>query len=167
MHKPAAETLYERDFYAWTQDQAQRLRGHRGDDRLDAEHLAEEVEDLGKRDRRALRSRLMRALQHLCKAAVAPSDDLQVTWIREVRTHLHAAREIVEDSPSLPSTLDLQRIWSQAIAEANADLRDYGDPEFPAKGIACPFGLDDLLSADFDAWHALRGAKAVLDGSHS
>ena len=56
--KPAQ--LYDIDFYAWTQEQAAALREHfRGDNRLDVEHLAEEVEDLG-RFRTACRRELRR-----------------------------------------------------------------------------------------------------------
>ena len=43
-----AAVLDDQDFYAWTQAQAQALRTHfQGDHRIDVEHLAEEIEDLG------------------------------------------------------------------------------------------------------------------------
>jgi hypothetical protein len=43
------DLLYEEDFYAWTQQQAQALRRLRvGDNDLDIEHIAEEIEDLGR-----------------------------------------------------------------------------------------------------------------------
>ena len=51
----ASERLYDTDFYAWTQDQARKLREVR-DNRLDAEHLAEEVADLGKSELRAVKA---------------------------------------------------------------------------------------------------------------
>ena len=53
--KPAE--LYDEDFYAWTQAQAKALRTHfRGDNRLDVEHLAEEIEDLGSSELQAVES---------------------------------------------------------------------------------------------------------------
>ena len=52
---------YDDDFYAWTQFQAQVLRSLRTrDNRFDREHLAEEIEDLGKSERNAVRSQIAR-----------------------------------------------------------------------------------------------------------
>ena len=78
---PDPVQLYEQDFYAWTQDQAARLRNLTGDNRLDTAHLAEEVEDLGKSDKRALESHLTEALKHLCKASAVRSDDPVAHWM--------------------------------------------------------------------------------------
>jgi hypothetical protein len=58
--------LYDEDFYAWTQQQAQTLREQfRGDNRLDIEHLAEEVEDLGKSQLQSVESYLQQIMAHL------------------------------------------------------------------------------------------------------
>ena len=65
--KPAE--LYDEDFYAWTQQQAQALRTHfQGDNRLDVEHLAEEVEDLGKSELQAVESFVEQIIAHLLEA---------------------------------------------------------------------------------------------------
>ena len=61
-----SNSLYDRDFYAWTQDQAALLRAGRVSD-IDAERLTEEIESVGARERRELRNRLARLLQHLLK----------------------------------------------------------------------------------------------------
>jgi uncharacterized damage-inducible protein DinB len=69
--KPAAKTplsLYDRDFALWTNDQADALRQHRAV-ALDWENLAEEIEALARRDKRAIRSSLENALLHLLKVA--------------------------------------------------------------------------------------------------
>jgi Domain of unknown function DUF29 len=67
MATKAAE-LYDEDFYAWTQQQAEALRTHfRGDNRLDVEHLAEEVEDLGKSELHAIESFVIQIIAHLLK----------------------------------------------------------------------------------------------------
>ena len=64
--KPAE--LYDEDFYAWTQQQAEALRTHfQGDNRLDVEHLAEEVEDLGKSQLQAVESYVQQIIAHLLK----------------------------------------------------------------------------------------------------
>jgi Domain of unknown function DUF29 len=59
--KPAE--LYDTDFYAWAQQQAQALRTHSpGDNRLDVEHLAEAVEDLGTSELHAVEPGIRRRL---------------------------------------------------------------------------------------------------------
>jgi len=57
---------YDTDFYAWTQTQGAAIRA-KDVAALDIEHLAEEIESLGKRDRRAIESYLERLLLHLLK----------------------------------------------------------------------------------------------------
>jgi hypothetical protein len=63
--------LYERDFYAWTQEQAALLRSGRLE-QLDTEHLAEEIEALGRQERRELVNRLGILLGHLLKWQFQP-----------------------------------------------------------------------------------------------
>ncbi len=65
--------LYEQDFYTWTQTTAALIRAGKWDD-LDQETLAEEVESLGKRDRRELGSPLQTLLMHLLKWRYQPSE---------------------------------------------------------------------------------------------
>ena len=55
--KPSANELYETDFYAWTQEQARLLRERRWDD-LDLDNLVDEVESVGRSDKRQIESRL-------------------------------------------------------------------------------------------------------------
>jgi hypothetical protein len=57
-------TLYEQDFYAWANEQARLLRAGRLTD-ADIEHIAEEIESLGKTEKRELASRLKVLLTHL------------------------------------------------------------------------------------------------------
>ena len=67
---PSSE-LYEGDYYAWIQEQVRALREHRVED-LDWPNLMEEIEDLGKSERRALQSQVARLVEHLLKLAYAP-----------------------------------------------------------------------------------------------
>src|SRR4051794_23238748 len=66
-----SNSLYDRDFYAWAQHQAALLRAGRAAD-IDSEHLAEEIESLGARERRELRNRVARLVQHLLKWRYQP-----------------------------------------------------------------------------------------------
>jgi len=67
---PNAQELYDRDFNLWTEETAAALRAGRLAD-LDIEHVAEEIEDMGKRNTRELRSRLTQILEHLLKLRLA------------------------------------------------------------------------------------------------
>jgi len=61
---------YDDDFYAWTQYQAEVLRSLKTrDNRFDREHVAEEIEDLGKSERDAVRSQIRRIVERLLKLA--------------------------------------------------------------------------------------------------
>src|SRR5258708_33196049 len=72
---------YDDDFYAWTQHQAEVLRSMRTrDNRFDREHVAEEIEDLGKSERNALRSEVRRILEHLLKLAHSPATEPRSEW---------------------------------------------------------------------------------------
>ena len=65
---------YEDDFYAWTQHQAKVVRTMPVfDDRFDREHVAEEIEDLGKSERDAIRGQIRRIIEHFLKLAYSPA----------------------------------------------------------------------------------------------
>ena len=103
----SSQRLYDTDFYAWTQDQAEKLREVRGN-RLDAEHLAEEVADLGRSELRAAGSPLKQMLMHQLKIAYSPADAPRSGWLAEAR--LHHGEAIAALSPSMKPRLDLARI---------------------------------------------------------
>ena len=68
--------LYDRDFAEWTRHNAELLRAGRASE-ADLEHIAEEIEDMGNRDRRELRSRLRVLLAHLLKWKFQPPNNDQ------------------------------------------------------------------------------------------
>jgi hypothetical protein len=148
----SSQRLYDTDFYAWTQDQAEKLREVR-DNRLDAEHLAEEVADLGRSELRAVTSHLKQMLVHLLKIAYSPADAPQAGWLAVARIHGDEALSAL--SPSMMQRLDLARIWLTARATANDALAGFGEPAIP-EDLACPFTLEELLSEDFDLRAAVQ-----------
>ncbi len=75
MGKPARKpSLYDHNYYAWLVEQARLLGGERYDE-LDSEHLAEELEDMGRSERRALESHLKKLLLHLLTWSAQPDED--------------------------------------------------------------------------------------------
>ena len=73
---------YEDDFYAWTQHQAEVLRTMPvSDNRFDREHVAEELEDLGKSECDSVRSQIRRIIEHLLKLAYSPAEQPRFGWM--------------------------------------------------------------------------------------
>jgi hypothetical protein len=123
--------LYDEDFVLWTEEQAAALRRAEGSNLpLDWENLAEEIESLGKSDRRELRSQITRILRHLLKLEVSPAKKSRAGWrttIREVRSEIAG---VLEDSPSLRREAEaLIKKQMRAAAElAIGDLGEHGEP---------------------------------------
>ena len=64
-------TSYEKDVVAWADEQAALLRAGKFS-ALDIEHIAEEIEDVGKSEQRELASRMALLLAHLLKWQYQP-----------------------------------------------------------------------------------------------
>ena len=153
----SSERLYDTDFYAWTQQQAKRLREVR-DNRLDAANLAEEVADLGKSELRAVTGHLDQLLIHLLKAAYSPAEVPKHGWLNEA--DLHHREMLKAFSPSMRQKIGLASSWRTAVRQTNRELAAYGEAQLPPD-TPCPFTLDDLLSANFDIDGAIARLTAV------
>jgi hypothetical protein len=146
------QRLYDTDFYAWTQDQAEKLREVR-DNRLDAEHLAEEVADLGRSELRAVEAHLLQLFVHLLKAAFSPAEAPRAGWRGEIRQHQLLLRKAF--SPSMRAKIDLEELWPVARASASDHLAQHSEAPIP-DNAACPFDLDALVAGDFDVDRAIQ-----------
>ena len=99
-----SDTLYEQDFFRWTERQAQGLReaGRSGINLpLDWENLADEIESLGRRDRRELGSRVATIIEHLLKLEYSPAARSRSDWLQTVRRERNEIERLLKDSPSL------------------------------------------------------------------
>ena len=128
------KTLYENDFAAWSKQQAEALRAAaRGGSNqpLDWENLAEEIEDLGRSQRSALRSQIMRIVQHLVKLEYSPSIEPRNAWRRSIRLARLQAQRRIEENPSLKA--ELGRFTAEetrrGIELAIADLEEHGEAD--------------------------------------
>lgn len=136
---------YEQDFYAWTVEQGRLLRTSKLS-AIDAVNLAEEIDSMGRLDRRELESRLTVLLTHLLKWQMQP-DQRSRSWSVTMREQRRQIEKLLRESPSLRSFG--ANVLAQAYREACEDAADEtGLPEsvFPAE---CPFTLDEVLSRSF------------------
>lgn len=153
--KPAVDTaaelsadssvLYEEDFFRWTQVMADALRS--GDlSQLDRENLAEEIESLGRSDRRELKSRLVVLLHHLLKWQVQPEMRSR-SWRSTLNEQRRRILDVLDDSPSLRSFLglSLDKCYADARREA-ADETGLPIAMFP---IDCPYAIEAILNVEF------------------
>ena len=143
--KTRANSLYESDFFTWTQEQARLLRERRFDD-LDLDNLVDEVESVGSSEKHEIRRRLKVLLTHLLKWKFQPG--LRgVSWRRTIRQQREAIAEIIETSPSLrayPSQV-MRTAYTGATVSASEETGIIIGI-FPE---TCPFSVDQILDLEF------------------
>ena len=127
-----AALLYDRDFYAWTQAQAAALRAHfRGDNRIDVEHLAEEIEDLGGSQLQAVESFVQQIMAHLLKLDYSGFDLPRRHWRSEIvafRTSMERKMSPAIGRKVREALLELYegaRNLAAAPLDAEPDLRNH------------------------------------------
>jgi hypothetical protein len=126
------DTLYDEDFFIWTERQAAALRraAREGSNLpLDFENLAEEIEGLGRRDRREAGSLVKAILVHLIKLSSSPARAPRQKWQAETDRFRFALSQILDDSPSLRAHLPemIAKMGPRALTEARAELHKYGE----------------------------------------
>ena len=136
---------YEKDIVAWANEQAKLLRaGHY--DLLDLEHIAEEIEDVGKSEQRELANRMAVLLAHLLKWQFQPGRR-GASWERTIREQRRAIDKRLMRTPSLrPMLTDddwLTEIWADAVSAAASET---GLADFPE---TCPWSATDVLRVDW------------------
>ena len=162
--RPAAD-LYEHDFFAWTQLQARELRRFartRPNLPLALAHLAEEVADLGKEHRNALRSWTVRIIEHLLLLEHSPAEAPRRGWIDEIvgfRDEIEARL-----TPTLRRDLarQLPQLYARAQRRLARKLELYGEADdVPPLPERSPYTLEQVLG---DWWPGLDKARAGSPG---
>lgn len=136
---------YTTDFSKWAQQTAKLLREQRWQE-VDLVHLVEEVEDLGKTEKRGIASQLTRLLLHLLEWQYQPErrSDSWLDSITDARLQIELA---IQDSPSLKTypLMQLEKSYRKARVSA-AKQTHLSLSVFPE---VCPFSLDNCLSEDW------------------
>jgi Domain of unknown function DUF29 len=141
----AIAASYEGDFHAWAFEQAALMRAL-APKTLDVENIAEELEALGRGERRAVVARWRLIIQHLLKWQYQPEKRSR-SWIATVSRERRHLRRLENESPSLSARY--QELIAEAFRIALGDVVDETDlprSTFPAR---CPYAPDDLRDDRF------------------
>ncbi|MHB8369757.1 MAG: DUF29 domain-containing protein [Leptospirales bacterium] len=139
-----SKELYEKDYYSWTQEMARALSEHRTDD-IDFENLAEEVGDLGRREKKELKSQFERLIAHLLKWTYTDKKGHETSWRASIKESRNQIRDSLKENPGLkPFVGELYResyehgvLW--AMKDTNQDV-------FPKD---CPWTLEQVTNSEF------------------
>lgn len=137
--------LYDTDFYAWTLEQSQLL--HSGDWKsVDIVHLVEEIESLGKQEKRELENCLGVLIGHLLKWIYQPSMRSR-SWQVTIRVQRQQLQRHIQQNPSLKSYL-LEAIavgydLGLELFFKETQLIDQDLPE------TCPFTEEQIFNPNF------------------
>lgn len=146
--KEPVATLYDTDFAAWAQQQADALRA-RQLDRLDYDNLIEEIESMGKQQQAELVSRLAVLLAHLLKwqHQSATRSVHGRSWQLTVKEQRRQVERHVRRNPSLQSYVveAMSEGYGDALVIAARDS-DLSEDEFPR---TCPWRFDQLMTIDW------------------
>ena len=148
MATKAAE-LYDQDFYAWTQQQAEALRTHfRGDNRLDVDHLAEEVEDLGKSELHAIESFVVQIIALLLKLDYSGHADPRSQWRAEILNFRQNVQRRITRSIRRMVERELEELYrsGRQVAVAGAIVHE---PDLIRRlPKSCPYDWDTIWRRD-------------------
>ena len=134
---------YDKDINAWAQEQARLLRAGRFE-MLDIEHIAGEIEDVGKSEQRELASRMAVLLAHLLKWQYQP-ERRGASWEKTIKAQRKEIAYALDESPSLAPKLQearwLDMVWARAVAQA---VGETGLDCFPEE---CPWAIQGEVLA--------------------
>lgn len=138
-------TRYDRDFYGWTQEQADLIRAGNFE-QLDADNLLEEIESMGRSERRELESRLEKLLAHMLKWRYQDSRRGK-SWLLTIKEQRRKFADCLDENPSLKSRLDdcLVKVYSYAKISA-AKETGISENVFPD---TCPWTFEQIMDTEF------------------
>jgi len=140
-----SNSLYERDFYAWANEQAALLRAGKFDS-ADIENIAEEIESMGRSEKRELVNRLAVLLLHLLKWRFQPGLRGN-SWRSSIEEQRIRLEDHLKDNPSLKAQIGSAMVTAYRLARVEAE-RETGlaRTTFPQE---CPFTFDQAMTEDF------------------
>jgi len=141
--KPLAD--YAEDFARWSAEQAMLIRAGRLHE-VDLENVAEEIESLGRNQKREIRSQMKRLLMHLLKWHYQPSMRSH-SWQSSISGARDEIGSIVDDSPSLRSFPS--QTMAQAFEKARQGAASETKLEIGSFPMSCPYSIEQILDYAF------------------
>jgi hypothetical protein len=137
--------LYDRDFYAWTVATAKALR-ERDLTNLDWDNLIEEIESLGRQEKRELVNRLVILVMHLLKWQYQPNKRSR-SWELTIKIQRLDVEKLLSDNPSLKPYLEeaIASGYNKAVLKAAKEtgLEVEVFPSF------CPYAWEEIINNNF------------------
>lgn len=140
-----SNSLYDRDFYAWANEQAALLRAGRLSE-ADIENIAEEIESMGRSEKRELVNRLSVLLLQSLKWQFQPSHRGN-SWRLTIEEQRYRLEKHLDDNPTLKAQLPqaMRDAYRLALIAAERET-GFARSTFPAD---CPYRFDQAISPDF------------------
>lgn len=142
-----AAAVYDQDVILWSQEQARLLRDGRFAE-LDIEHLADEIEDVGKSEKRELANRMAVLLAHLLKWS-RQSENRTASWRATISHQRKRIALALKETPSLKTVMRdrdwEEAVWLDAVAQAS---RETGVREDELPDV-CPWTMAQVADAEF------------------
>lgn len=143
-----SDGLYDSDFYGWAQSQAALLRAGRLGE-IDRDHLAEEIESMGRSDLRAMESALARVIEHLLKLAHSPATAPRAGWRESAAVHRVDYAALAEDNPGLVGRVRLDVAYARGRQIAAASMERHDGIDGGVLPAVCPWTREEIVSPDF------------------
>ncbi len=134
-------TKYDRDFYAWTNEQAALLRAGKLN-HADVENIAEELERLGRTEKRELVSRLTEMLSLLLKARFR-ANQRGPSWRDAISSARGQLLEHLDDNPSLKAKLP--EAMPSAFRFARRAVIDEAGADDGTVPVTCPWTFEQII----------------------
>jgi Domain of unknown function DUF29 len=149
MRTTTRSQLYEADFYAWTKQQATELRRFAKtlpNSPLDLEHIAEEIQDLGKSEQDAAFSLAQRIIEHLLLIEYSPAADQRLHWADEIDGFRDQMKRKL--SPTIRRHLrrDFRAVYADGRRMVERKMRRHGEERAAAAlPASCPYAVEQVL----------------------
>ena len=139
------QSLYEVDYLKWIETTVEKLRV-RDYSNIDWENLIEEIEDIGRSERRSLENNLIVVLTHLLKWQHQP-EFRSGSWKGSIAEHRRRIRKALKKSPSLKPYLEqvFAECYLDAVEQASAET-ELPVERFPQE---CPYTSGEVLDSNF------------------
>jgi len=138
-------TLYDQDFYQWALKNAELMRQGKLSE-VDLENVAEELESMGRSERRQLENRLISLIMHLLKWQFQPERQSR-SWKSTINAQRRGIERLLKASPSLKPMFS--EVINEAYPYATRDFED--ETEISRKKLPreCPYTPEQVMNEDF------------------